>query len=186
MKKINAIIFGIIFWAGSISHVAAQENGTKGLFIGAGSGAILGQAIGNDTEATLIGTAIGSMLGYVIGNEMDKKPILYNSNYPSAYSSYSGSKHRKKLSRKQRTYGTNIYKYPTTHRKQNNNTICRKTEIIATIDGQPQKVLTTACLQNGYWIINTNDFSQSRLQFNTHRKPYGRRNYERNYNYATW
>jgi outer membrane lipoprotein SlyB len=40
--------------------------------LGAGIGALAGQAIGGDTEATLIGTAVGAGAGYIIGNESDK------------------------------------------------------------------------------------------------------------------
>lgn len=50
----------------------AADRGIDGLLLGAGGGALVGQAIGRDKEATLIGTAVGGMLGYVMGNEMDK------------------------------------------------------------------------------------------------------------------
>ncbi len=43
-----------------------------GALLGAGIGALAGQAIGQDTEATLIGTAVGAGAGYIIGNESDK------------------------------------------------------------------------------------------------------------------
>jgi hypothetical protein len=43
-----------------------------GALLGAGIGALAGQAIGRDTEATLIGTAVGAGAGYVVGNESDK------------------------------------------------------------------------------------------------------------------
>lgn len=43
-----------------------------GSLLGAGLGAVLGQAIGRDTEGTLIGTGIGAAVGYGIGNEIDK------------------------------------------------------------------------------------------------------------------
>ncbi|MCH8151372.1 MAG: glycine zipper family protein [Planctomycetes bacterium] len=43
-----------------------------GALLGAGVGALAGQAIGRDTEATLIGTAVGAGAGYIIGNESDK------------------------------------------------------------------------------------------------------------------
>ncbi len=45
----------------------------KGALLGAGLGALAGQAIGRDTKSTLIGAGIGAGLGYVIGNEKDKK-----------------------------------------------------------------------------------------------------------------
>jgi len=49
-----------------------ETDAQSGALIGAGIGALAGQAIGGDTEATLIGTAIGAGGGYVIGNESDK------------------------------------------------------------------------------------------------------------------
>lgn len=53
-----------------------------GSLLGAGIGALAGQAAGGDTEATLIGTGIGAGAGYIIGNESDKaKSQQYNPNY---------------------------------------------------------------------------------------------------------
>ncbi len=48
-------------------------SGRSGALIGAGIGALAGQAIGQDTEGTLIGAAVGTGIGYIIGNEKDKK-----------------------------------------------------------------------------------------------------------------
>lgn len=57
------------------------SSGTKGTLVGAGIGALAGQAIGGDTEATLIGAAVGAGAGYIIGNEKDKKAAQqYNYN----------------------------------------------------------------------------------------------------------
>lgn len=50
----------------------AADRGIDGLLLGAGGGALVGQAIGRDKEATLVGTAVGGMLGYMMGNEIDK------------------------------------------------------------------------------------------------------------------
>ena len=44
----------------------------SGALLGAGIGALAGQAIGGNTKSTLIGTAVGAGAGYVIGNESDK------------------------------------------------------------------------------------------------------------------
>jgi hypothetical protein len=49
-----------------------------GALLGAGFGALAGQAIGGDTEATLLGTAIGTGAGYIIGNESDKQKHRYH------------------------------------------------------------------------------------------------------------
>lgn len=54
--------------------VAGCDNSAKsGTLIGAGTGALAGQAIGHNTEGTLIGAGVGALGGYIIGNEMDKK-----------------------------------------------------------------------------------------------------------------
>ena len=58
----------IMFISGGCGNSA--QTGTA---LGAGIGALAGQAIGGDTEATLIGAGVGAGLGYIIGNEKDKK-----------------------------------------------------------------------------------------------------------------
>ncbi len=58
----------------SIGLLGACDNSAKsGSLIGAGTGALAGQAIGHNTEGTLIGAGIGALGGYIVGNEMDKK-----------------------------------------------------------------------------------------------------------------
>jgi uncharacterized protein YcfJ len=49
-----------------------ETSAQSGGLIGAGVGALAGQAIGHDTKSTVIGTAVGAGAGYVVGNEMDK------------------------------------------------------------------------------------------------------------------
>ena len=50
------------------------DNSAKsGALIGAGGGALMGQAIGGNTKGTLIGAGAGALGGYLIGNEMDKE-----------------------------------------------------------------------------------------------------------------
>jgi len=52
-------------------------NTQKGAVIGAGIGALAGQAIGHDTESTLIGTAAGTLLGAITGNAVDQSMAGY-------------------------------------------------------------------------------------------------------------
>ena len=61
-----AVLAGLLFSAGGCSDAQA------GALLGAGVGALAGQAIGGNTEATVIGTAVGAGAGYIIGNESDK------------------------------------------------------------------------------------------------------------------
>ena len=49
-----------------------RYNTQKGAAIGAGIGALLGQAIGRDTESTLLGAGIGTVIGAVAGNAVDQ------------------------------------------------------------------------------------------------------------------
>ncbi|MHC4617850.1 MAG: glycine zipper domain-containing protein [Planctomycetota bacterium] len=50
-----------------------ETRAQTGGLVGAGIGALAGQAIGGNTSSTLIGTAVGAGAGYIIGNEQDKK-----------------------------------------------------------------------------------------------------------------
>lgn len=58
---------GVLTLSGGCESDAANAG-----LLGAGIGALAGQALGHDTEATLLGTAVGGAAGYVIGNESDK------------------------------------------------------------------------------------------------------------------
>jgi len=49
-----------------------ESDAQTGALLGAGIGALAGQAIGRDTTGTLIGTAVGAGAGYAVGNESDK------------------------------------------------------------------------------------------------------------------
>lgn len=66
-----------------------RYNTQAGAVIGAGTGALIGQAIGGNTEGTLIGLAAGTILGALVGNAVDQdyqaareaaqygKPVIY-------------------------------------------------------------------------------------------------------------
>ena len=124
------------------------SKGTSGAAIGAAAGAITGQAIGRDTKGTLLGAAVGGLLGYIIGNEMDKyDQAQLNQVYETSPSH-------------QRTQWVN----PDTNRSyavtpkpaytQPSGQVCREAEILATVDGRPEKVVSTACRDNeGRWVI---------------------------------
>ena len=71
MKK-NALL--ILVLSAFLSACAGTGYNTqKGAAIGAGVGALAGQAIGHDTEATLIGPGAGTLLGAIAGNAVDQK-----------------------------------------------------------------------------------------------------------------
>jgi uncharacterized protein YcfJ len=56
----------------TIFMVGCDTAAQSGTLIGAGGGALAGQAIGHNTTGTLIGTGVGAVGGYIVGNEMDK------------------------------------------------------------------------------------------------------------------
>ncbi len=64
-----ALAGGLLAGAGLLSGC---NDAQAGALLGAGLGALAGQAIGHDTKATLIGVAVGTGAGYIIGNESDK------------------------------------------------------------------------------------------------------------------
>jgi uncharacterized protein YcfJ len=74
MAKKLIIILMVVAVSLSLPFVAGCESDAQtGALIGAGVGALAGQAIGGDTEGTLIGAGVGAAGGYIIGNEQDKK-----------------------------------------------------------------------------------------------------------------
>jgi uncharacterized protein YcfJ len=75
MKKYLLSILLISVMALSVSCATIPEdryNTQKGAAIGAGIGALLGQAIGRDTEGTLLGAGIGTVVGAIAGNAVDQ------------------------------------------------------------------------------------------------------------------
>ena len=54
------------------SLVGCGNSTTDGALLGAGIGALAGQAIGGNTEGTLIGAGAGALGGWIIGGEIEK------------------------------------------------------------------------------------------------------------------
>ncbi len=73
MKNINLLI-SMSFIINIVSCAAPQDryNTQTGALLGAGIGAVAGQAIGRDTHATLLGAELGSIFGSIIGNAADQ------------------------------------------------------------------------------------------------------------------
>jgi uncharacterized protein YcfJ len=69
---VTRVVFGLLTIVVVIS-AGCDTAGKSGTLIGAGAGALAGQAIGHNTTGTLIGTGVGAVGGYIVGNEMDKK-----------------------------------------------------------------------------------------------------------------
>ena len=82
---------------------ADRYNTQKGALIGAGTGALVGQAIAGNTEGTLIGLAAGTILGALVGNSADQdyqavrdaahygKPVIYYDDKVQAVEAIPGS-----------------------------------------------------------------------------------------------
>ena len=75
--------------ASCVHYPPDRYNTQMGAAVGAGAGALIGQAIGGNTESTLIGLAAGTILGALVGNSVDQdyqaardaayygKPVIY-------------------------------------------------------------------------------------------------------------
>lgn len=124
-RTLLATCVGILLVSQNAMADSAAQTGALG---GAAGGAILGQAIGRNTKGTLLGTAIGGVLGYMVGNEMDKGPGQPSQRYyppPRVVQQY----------------------------EENAPADCREVEVLATVDGRPERVYSTACYENGAWVL---------------------------------
>jgi len=82
-KSLLILLVAGLFTTGCVS--TGSQTG-DGALIGAGAGALLGQAIGGNTGATLAGAAIGAGAGALIGNNEEKKNRrYYRDNYGETY-----------------------------------------------------------------------------------------------------
>ena len=75
MKKsmLGLLLLSVMFLSVSCATIPEDRYNTqKGAVIGAGIGALLGQAIGRDTEGTLLGAGIGTVIGAIAGNAVDQ------------------------------------------------------------------------------------------------------------------
>ncbi len=74
MKKLVILLGGLgivaLLFSGCEGPPSRSGLGTG---IGAGGGALMGQALGHSTTSTLIGAGVGGLLGNVVGGGMDKQ-----------------------------------------------------------------------------------------------------------------
>ena len=71
-KMISFAIMLVLLVATGCTTTRERYNTQRGAAIGAGLGAIAGQAIGRNTEGTLLGAGIGTLLGSIVGNAVDQ------------------------------------------------------------------------------------------------------------------
>lgn len=145
MKALHILAFFSMLLLTSCANMNKDQVGGLG---GAGTGAIVGQAIGHNTEATLIGAAVGGMLGYIVGNEMDKYDRQeLNHVYERGVSGQTSSWVNPDK-------GTQYQVTPQPAYTAANNQVCRKAEVTAIIDGKAEKTYTTACRDDyGHWQL---------------------------------
>jgi len=67
-----ALLLSLMIFSVSCATTPDRYNTQRGAAIGAGIGALLGQAIGRDTEGTLLGAGIGTVVGAIAGNAIDQ------------------------------------------------------------------------------------------------------------------
>lgn len=92
MKKCHLVILSLTlsFLLVACAHYPPDRYNTQaGAAAGAGTGALIGQAIGGNTQSTLIGLTAGTILGALVGNAVDQdyqaardaaqygKPVIY-------------------------------------------------------------------------------------------------------------
>ena len=129
-----------------LASCVAQKAKT-GAMGGAAGGALIGQAVGHNTSSTLIGAAVGTMLGYMIGNEMDK---FDQEQFSQAYES---TPSRQTSSWSNPDNGNRYAVTPQPAYQDRTGRDCREAEVLATINGKAEKTVTTACRENGRWVI---------------------------------
>ncbi len=75
MKKLAIALTLVGFLSAGCANTG-YYNTQKGAAVGAGIGAVAGQAIGRNTEATLLGAGVGGIFGMLIGNGMDQQASI--------------------------------------------------------------------------------------------------------------
>ena len=146
MKKKSLLV--VLLLALSLVSYGCATKGQTGAGMGAIGGALIGQAIGGNTAGTLIGAAVGGGLGYLIGNEMDKSDAeAMNRVYEQNKNGQTTKWHNPNTGDKYSVTPKRTY-----HDRASNRD-CRDAEVLATINGQPKKLIQKACRDNqGNWI----------------------------------
>jgi len=145
----NKTIFAVLsVFLMLFSSACVTTKGQTGAVGGAAGGALIGQAIGRSTEATLIGASVGAMLGYIVGNEMDKQDrARLNQVYETSPSNRTTAWVNPDTGNEYKVTPRPAYRDSQTQRQ------CREAEILTTIDGKAEKMVTTACREDGRWVM---------------------------------
>lgn len=134
MKRTPIGIIAIVLTGLCISSAQAGQRAVNGMLIGAGSGAVLGQAIGRDTESTIAGTVVGGITGLVIGTTLEHgKAQHVHYRAPAEHVYYPPPKYKHKIKHHRRHYSP-------PKRKD-----CTKTVKITQKHGVKKRVVITKC-----------------------------------------
>lgn len=154
MKRVTIMLFAIFFSFVFIMESQAGNRAVNGLLIGAGSGAILGQAAGKNTESVLIGTAIGGAVGYAIGNSMDnpRREIYHNYNSRPVvyrYQEYQPHEYRHRENRSWGHYQQKPYyrnkEYPSRYDYKRRGGDCDETVVFKKSNHKVSRIVKTTC-----------------------------------------
>ncbi len=178
MKKF--LLVGIVTLASATIAQASghNHNDIRGVIVGAGGGALLGQAIGRNTQSTVMGTAIGSVVGYLVGKEMD------NTRYSRVV-----THHREQPVRYQYHESTVDYNHPQNWRRPERGRDCREAEILGTIGGKARKMYGTVCRTGQGWeLVSPHDdyYSDYRKKSKWHKPKVRKDRHYREYRRSTW
>jgi hypothetical protein len=148
---------------------ADNQQSINGLVLGAGGGALVGQAIGRNTESTVIGSALGGVVGYIIGSEMDRDTYRYRSHRPRFEQPPRVPVHRKKV------VVQNNYYYDEQPGRATYGQ-CREAEVLGTIRGKARKMYATVCKTERGWEILPDE--QAYYEDTRHTKNWKRKSHE--------
>lgn len=134
MKRTRIAILAIVISGLGLNSAQAGEKALNGMLIGAGSGAVLGQAIGRDTESTIAGTVVGSITGLVIGSSLDHGKTQYAHRRPPVkHVYYPPPRYKHKAKHHRPHYAPPRYKN------------CTKVVKVKNKHGHKKRVVTTTC-----------------------------------------
>jgi len=176
MKKILLISVITLLLAGTTHAGDHKHRDLRGVIVGAGGGALLGQAIGRNTQSTVIGTAIGSVVGYLVGSEMDRQydygnHMTYRQRQPVRYEYYEP---------------VAVYKEKKPRKRTVRRSKCRETEILGTINGRAKKIYGTVCkTPQGWELVSQPDHYTSDYYERSNWRDYDERDNRRHREYRS-
>jgi hypothetical protein len=148
MKLVKITILSIALTAILLTSAEASRQ-VGGLIIGGGTGAIVGNVVGQNVESTILGAAVGGVLGFAIGNELDRHHDSVNKQPVVVSHSQRYIKHQRPLFKnhtRHNNYRKSRYRdYP---RYRHNSKNCRKVVTVKKGYNKTKRVVSTVCGTN--------------------------------------